>query len=205
MTDIATIAALADELCDPHQHTERVPYWDHSRHRRYREHRTVQPGLLAQLHELWETASRIQLTDDDGAGRPIPTSRPPASIDAASVHVQVTTAAARWCWSLQLQLRDTVESNIRALVGAAGTLDDETRTALADEMATWCAMASALTGWTAPPYRPHVPCPGCGRAGKLRINLRRHVGACLACGLGWDGDGLHQLADYVRAATEVVA
>lgn len=206
MTDLDDIAALADELTNPHQHTERVPYWDGNRNRKWREHRTVQPGLLAQLAEVWESGARVQITEE-GGGRPIPTSRPPASIDAASVHIQITIGAVRWCWSLQLAVRATVEGNLRALVGAAGSLDDDTRIALADELRHWRNAASVLTGWRTPPYQPYVPCPetDCRRRGKLRVNLERRTAMCLACGSVWGTDQIEAIADYVRKVTEEAA
>lgn len=198
MTSLDDIAALADEVTNPHQHTERVPYWDASRHRKFREHRTVQPGLLAQLAELGDA----QPIEAEG-GRSIPDSRPPCNLDAVSQHFQIQLAATRWCVSLGLEVRDTPEGNIRALVGAAGALDDDTRTALADEMRSWRNAAATLTGWRTPPYRPQVPCPlvDCGKVGKLRINLTRQTAACLACGALWDTEAIGILADYVRGVT----
>lgn len=198
------IAELADELCDPHHHVERVPYWDHNRHRRFREHRTVQPGLLTQLAAL---IGEMTTSVDGTTTRPIMASRPPANVDALSCHTVITMAAARWCWSLKLDLRDTPEGNIRALVGAVTLLDEDTTRTLADEMRDWRNTASVLTGWSTPPYRPQVPCPvpDCAQVGKLRINLSRHTGICLACRATWDIDTIGILADYVRGVTEGTA
>ncbi|MGH3679584.1 MAG: hypothetical protein ACRDT2_04900, partial [Natronosporangium sp.] len=104
---------------------------------------------------------------------------------------------------LRLELRDTPEGNIRALVGAAAALDQQTGATLADEMRSWRDTAATLTGWRAPPYRPQVPCPviECGKVGKLRINLTKHTALCLACGSLWDTDCIGVLADYVRGVT----
>jgi hypothetical protein len=40
---------VADQLTEPHIHSEPVTVWDVNRNRKIRQHRTVQPGLLAQL------------------------------------------------------------------------------------------------------------------------------------------------------------
>lgn len=200
---IEEISAYVDELCDPHQHTERVPQWDANRNRKWREHRTVQPGLLAQLTELvGDIGARVD--DGEGNGRSVPRSRPPANLDALSCHTDITFGAARWCWSLQVEVRPTVEGNLRALIGAATLLDDETRAALADELRHWRNAASVLTGWRTPPYAPYVPCPekDCGRRGKLRVNLERRTAMCLACGSGWGTDQIEDIADYVKLVTE---
>jgi hypothetical protein len=102
-----------------------------------------------------------------------------------------------------VDLRDTPEGNIRALVGASTRMDQDTTDTLADELRTWRNTASTLTGWTSAPYRPQVPCPvpDCGRVGKLRVNLTRQSAMCLACRAVWDTDAIGILAEYIRGVT----
>src|SRR5262249_32318364 len=104
---IADIAEAADALTDSSQHLEPIYTLDRSRNKKLTHvHRVTLPGLLAQVHELFEPGSK----PSDG-GSSTPSSRPPLNVEAASLHVQVTLAVSRWCWSLGLELRDTVESN----------------------------------------------------------------------------------------------
>jgi hypothetical protein len=197
---LTTITGLADALCDPHHHVERVPYWDRNRNKKYREWRTTQPGLLRQLHEA--AVEPVQTLAEAGA-RPHPASRPPLALEALSTHAAITAYAARWCWSLKLDQRDTVEANIRALIGAAAGLDDDDLALLAQELRQWYRWASVATGWTAPAYSPHVPCPACEQVGKLRVNLHAQIAHCRNCQNTWAGDdgSIFALGEYIAAHT----
>ena len=197
---LTTITALAEQLCDPRHHVERIPYWDTNRNRKFREWRTTQPGLLRQLHDGAIDPVRVA----EGGRRPHPGSRPPLALEALSTHTAITAYAARWCWSLKLDLRDTTEDNIRALVGHAPHLDDDALTLLAGEMRQWYRWAAVATGWVAPLYAPHVPCPACQVKGKLRVNLTAQAAHCRACQATWASDdgSLYKLSDYINAHTE---
>ncbi|GLZ62861.1 hypothetical protein [Micromonospora sp. NBRC 107095] len=197
---ITTITGLAAALCDTGQHTERVPYWDDNRNKKYREHRTIQPGLLAQLHQA---AVEPAAGRTEPGPRSVPQSRPPLALEALSTHAAICTHVHHWCWSLGLTPRDTVEGNIRALVGAAPTLDGDDLTLLTVELRTWHRWASVATGWTTPLYQPHVPCPACQTVGKLRINLHTQAAHCRACQATWGSDdgSLYKLGEYVQAHT----
>ncbi|GAA3765634.1 DUF7341 domain-containing protein [Micromonospora maritima] len=200
---ITTITGLAEQLCDPGQHVERIPYWDDNRNRKFREWRTVQPGLLAQLHQA--AVEPTSGTTEPGP-RTVPRSRPPLALEALSTHAAICTHAAHWCTSLNLDLRDTVEANIRALVGAAPGLDDDDLQLLARELRTWRRWAAVATGWIAPLYQPHVPCPACHTTGKLRINLTAQAAHCRACQATWAADdgSIFALGEYVTSRTERV-
>ncbi|WP_346536962.1 hypothetical protein [Micromonospora sp. DPT] len=197
---LTTITGLAEQLCDPHHHVERVPYWDTNRNRKFRDWKTTQPGLLRQLHDA--AVEPVQGEQQPG-GRPVPGSRPPLALEALSTHTAITAYAARWCWSLKLDQRDTVEGNIHALVGHAGQLDDDDLALLAAEMRQWYRWASVATGWIAPLYQPHVPCPACQVKGKLRVNLHAQVAHCRACQNTWAADdgSLRLLGEYIQAHT----
>jgi len=190
------IGLVAEELCDPRQHTERVEYWDHNRHRKFRAHTTVQPGLLAQLHASVEPGS----ADREG-GAPHPSSRPPVQTEALSRYASIGIAVTRWCWSLRLEQRDTVESTVRALVGAAGVLDDDTARALLSEMRQWRRWCVVLTGWEQV-YVPRAACPVCETVGTLRINLTTREAFCTSCAAGWDEDAIGVLAEHIKTTTE---
>lgn len=199
---LADITEVAEILCDPRQHTEPVFEWDTNRHRGVtRGYTSVQDGLLTQLAEV----AQNPVNGDQPSGRPEPSSRPPVNLDALSRYTVITIAVTRWCWSLRIEIRDTVESNVRALVGAAGGLDDDTAAALLAEMMTWMGWAADLTGWRTSPYSPYVPCPeeDCRRIGTLRVDLARRRAKCVACRSTWDSrsEGIDDLAAYVRSAT----
>lgn len=198
---ITTITALAEQLCDPRHHVERVPYWDRNRNRKFREWRTTQPGLLRQLHEA--AVEPVDGLNEPGP-RNTPGSRPPLALEALSTHTAITAYAARWCWSLKVDQRDTVEDNIRALVGRAPTLDDDDLALLAVDLRQWHRWASVATGWIAPLYAPHVPCPACKVKGKLRVNLHAQVAHCRACQATWAADdgSIFILGAYIQQHTD---
>lgn len=203
---VADIAAVADELTEPHQHIERIPYWNGSRNKKIRVHTTIQPGLLAQLHA--SVADPVRDAEHLG-GRQTPASRPPLALEALSKHVAIVIGVTRWCWSLRLEIRDTAESNIRALVGKASELDTETRRALYDEMRLWRRWAAVMTGWESDLFEPRVACPVCDKVGTLRVNLKAKQAFCnnIDCAAGWsDEDGsLYVLADHIRLRSETRA
>ncbi|WP_328382957.1 hypothetical protein OHQ88_10625 [Micromonospora zamorensis] len=208
MSSVTTlnIVDLADELTEPHQHVERFAVWDDNRNKKIRTHVTIQPGLLAQLHD----SVSEPISEDGGVGtRRPPASRPPLALEALSKHTAIVIGVTRWCWSLRLDLRDTAESNIRAIVGKAPELDDDTRQTLLTELRQWRRWCAVLTGWENDLFAPRVPCPVCEKVGTLRVNLKAKAAFCnnMDCLAGWsDEDGsLYVLADHIRLSSERVA
>lgn len=201
---LTDIADAADALTEPHQHAE--PIYDYDRHRNRRMKRafvTTQPGLLQALRDTIHPAIR-----DENEGRPPGfRSAPPLCLEALSRLAVVELGAVRWCWSLRIQLRDTTESNIRALVGAAGNLDSDTALTLLDELRQWRTWAAVMSGWQSPAYSPAVACPvdGCGKPNALRINLARKTALCTECRATWDEATIGILADYIRTSSERTA
>lgn len=204
MTTQYTLVQLADlitELCDPHHHVERIPYWDNNRNRKTREHRTIQPGLLQQLRDQLEPGANTATSGSSGYA-----SRPPVATEALSRYMQISDAVHRWAWSLRLQPRTDLDSQCRALIGAAATLDPDTLGTLLTEARRWRNWAAVVTGWDTPPFHPRVPCPidTCGKVTGLRVNLEAQSALCSACGSTWDGaDGsITVLANYIRSTTD---
>ena len=194
------IADVASELADPRQHTERVRTgWTAARNPVFTAHTTIQPGLLAQLYE-----SVIPGSAEQEGARSTPGSRPPLALEALSRHSAIVIAVTRWCWTLRLELRDTVEGNLRALVGAAAQLDDDTARTLLSEMRAWRRWCAVMTGWESPLFAPRAPCPVCETLGTLRVNLSAASAFCTACGSGWDREdgGIEVLARHIRAVTD---
>lgn len=199
---LADIADLASDLCDARKHREPYHVWSVSRNKVPKFHETTRPGLLAELHEMF-TPGVAEEMGSAGYG-----SRPPLNVEAASLYMVISGAAFRWIWSLRLELRATVEGNIRALVGAAGTMDSDTQTALLSEMRSWKRRAAIVTGWETAPWRPNVPCPHCDSVNTLVVNLASKSGFCNAwlptetrwCGAVWDESTIGVLADHVRTA-----
>jgi hypothetical protein len=196
-----TIRDLADELCDPHQHAEVIPYWDNNRNRKFRRHITVQPGLIAQLYQSVIPASS---SSEPHAGG-MPGSRPPLAVEALSRHDEIAMAVLRWCTSLHLTTRVSVESNVRQLAATAQRFDDDDARLLLSEMRQWRGWCVVLTGWEKI-YRPdRVACmvDGCGYVNTLRVNLTAKTAMCRACGSTWsETDGtIGLLAQYIQAVT----
>lgn len=206
MTSLIELAAVAEELCDPHQHVEMIVDRDPAdrRKRRRRAWVTTQDGLLRQLAET--TQSSVDASET-GGGRSAWGSRPPGSWEALSTHASITIYTIRWCWDLRLDQRDTVEANIRALVGHAPTLDSDTAARLLADMRSWRHQAAVATGWATPSYAPAVPCPvvECAGFGTLRINLDRMVALCRSCRSTWDDEygAIRILAELIARATGV--
>jgi hypothetical protein len=179
---LADIAETADALTDSYVHVQDYEVWDANRHKKLRKHRTRQPGLLQQLRTLVEV-----LGQGDGAGRAKAEGSPaPLNLEAASLLMVVTMAAFRWCNRLDLEQRDTVEDNVRALVGAAGATTSDLQRDLLTDMRGWHRRSSILTGWTTPPFRPRAGCPWCARP-TLVVNLDARTAFCAneECGAGW--------------------
>lgn len=203
MSMLDQITEVADQLTEPYMHSEPIAYWDDNRNRKTRHYRTLQPGLLAQLYQ----AVVFVASGDSVAGGP-PGSRPPLAVEALSRHDTISMAVLRWCTSLSLATRVSVESNIRALVGAAGGLDSDTARALLVEMRQWLRWCLVMTGWESV-YRPAgVPCPvvDCEQVNTLRINLTTKTAMCRACESTWidEDGGLAVLAEHIRLRTDRV-
>ena len=193
-----TLADLADELCDPHQHVERIPYWDSQRHRKHHVHTVTLPGLLQQMADL------MLPSGDPDASHGVAASRPPGNWAALADHTVITLAVAKWCWDLRLDLRDTTEGNVRQLVGASGSIDPDLRDQLTADMRRWHRIASTITGWRTAPAEVRAPCPALadGRecnARTLRVNLAEAEAYCANCGTTWDRDTIGLLAETVIA------
>jgi hypothetical protein len=188
---------VADELTEPHPHVERIPYWDAHRNKKHREHRTTQPGLLAQLYDAAVDPVKVQ---QEGGGRVKQKSRPPLAIEAFSRYDDICAGALRWVTSIRLAARDTAESNIRALVGAAPRFDLDTLDALYQEMKTWRRWAAVMTGWQTQVFRPRIACPVCCTRGSIFVNGTEQLAYCGECQHSWEGEDLVDMAERVRMA-----
>lgn len=206
---LTAIADVGSELADPHQHTERIPHWDINRHRKFRTHTVTLPGLLDQLYES------VYPAGSDATTRQPPTSRPPLQLEALSTHAVITIAAAKWCWDLRIGQQDSVQANIRALVGAAPKLTSDDQKRLLGDLRRWRTWCAVMTGWEQVMNCPGIPCPVCSKAGSLRVNLTVGRGYCtnqerdeegLVCGATWtDRAELIVLARHIEAVREAKA
>lgn len=196
------VAALVDQLVETSVHYEAVYSRDEHRNKRLTgSHRVTVPGLLAQLEE--EFARRV--ADGPYVSATLYGPRPPVALDCLSTHTQVTIAVARWLWDHQEPQRETVQGNLRAMVGLAGRLPDADVERLVDDLARWVRWCQVLTGWASPAWRPHgASCPvdGCRGRGTLRVHLSAQTAICLGCGTTWGPDDIADLAHHVRCATE---
>lgn len=196
------IADHVDELTRPRWHVEQFHQWV-NRNRKLFAAKTLQPSLLAQLHRL---AVEPETVEQGESGRSVPRSRPPGGFDALDRLMAIEAGSAKWVTvHLRRDLRDTVEDNLRLLVGAATRIDrDVDLRDLAADVRRWHGWAATLTGWQTPPWRPRVPCPWCERTGSLRVHLDRKWATCMACGEVWSTeDGtIFLLADHIRQLGE---
>lgn len=200
---LVEIAELAEELCDARQHTERIHEWTKARNRKLTKvYITVQAGLIEQLRDAITAAVA---PDDEGGRHGIPASRPPLLLEALARHIAISTAVNEWIHWLQLENRPTVEANIRALVGAAPTMDNLGRHAILADLRRWRTWAAVMSGWATAPLQPHVACPNpdCATMSSLRVYPDRKAGFCVACQHIWDDrDGtINLLARYIKTET----
>lgn len=199
---LVEIADLAEELCDPRQHTERIYGWTPSRHRKViRVHKTIQAGLLEQLRDAIRSAAGA----DEQGRRVIPGSRPPLLLEALTRQLIIVTGVNEWMSHHRIENRTAVEANIRSLVGAAPNMPSDSRIELLRDLRRWRSWAAVMSGWANPPLQPHVACPNpdCSTISSLRIIPDRKSGYCTACEHIWDDrDGsINLLADYIKAET----
>ncbi len=203
MTDdrgFQTLADAADALTDPRRHVEIISAWV-NRNRKTIRRVTTLPSLLDQLADA---AIPGETYVEAETSRPGYGSRPPARLDAIDRLLAIEAGARRWVTSISLTLRDTAAGNIRALVGASGTLDSDTFDALLYEITTWRSWAATVTGWRNPPFRPHVGCPVCDKVGSLRIRLDQRTACCMSCGEAWDDTSIGLLGEHIRIEGERV-
>lgn len=216
---MAELAALAEELCDPHQHVEVI--WDTTEHRHKRMRRawtTVQDGLLAQLREIGHEGLKVGGSSSSGGRLG---SKPPGLFEAMARHVYIAATVAAWCQCTGAPLRIRVEDNLRALLGVAPRMDDDTLLRFAREVRYWRGQAAVATGWVAAPFHPWIACPRCGRHSTLSISLtedgrnaraaycintdRDQVTGELLCGASWSEEAIGVLVAHIRAAGEGAA
>lgn len=208
LNTLTEIADLASELADPNPVTSRVQVWTRSRNRAVRTHTVTLPGLLAQLYESVIPSGGA----GDGGVAGHTGSRPPLALEALSRHAEITLAVAGWCWKLRVDQRDTVQANIRALVGAASQLDHDAQERLRSDLRRWRSWAATMTGWEQITRLDRVPCPVCETHGSLRINLTTRTAYCAnpdrdadglrTCGATWAEDSIGVLAEYIKTITE---
>ena len=194
MTNMLTLAEVAEELCDPRQFTEPLWRWSPGRHRvRVGTHIVVLPGLLDQLHEAVQPL--LSGLNDSGS-RGVPKSTPPLQLDALDRWIDIEIHAGTWMAALGLTVRATPQDNIRGLVGA---VRGEHAQQLLTDLRRWRGWAATMTGWQTL-YTPRADCPvtGCGERGTLRINLDRKTAVCVACRSTWSEDVIGLLAEHIR-------
>jgi hypothetical protein len=199
---VQQIADEVGELVEPRKHVEPFYVWTAGRNRKLMAYPTEQPSLLEQLRTLVVEP----LVEELEGGRSIPGSRSPAGDDALDRLMAIEAGSAWWASvRLRRDLRETVEENLRLLVGMAGRLEDIDLRDLARDVHRFHGWAATLTGWQTPPWRPHVPCPFCDRMGTLRVRLDEQKATCLGCGELWtrDDGSIGLLADYIRGLGEV--
>lgn len=204
MLPLQDIADAADQLTDPFDTEASIDYWDHNRNKKTRKQKIRQKPLLTQLAEAAFPGVGVK---NGGAG--VPTSRPPADLEAIACHMAISVGAAKWAWTLRVDIRDTEASTIRALVGAASTAGSDTQMELRRDLRGWLAWAQTVTGWRSQPMTILAPCPlqyeqdgqavACGARGTIRVRLDTKTAVCLTCHGTWDEETIGLLAEHERA------
>lgn len=192
MTDARTeLADFIAALVDPYATAETYAIGATTR-----VHRVRHDPLVDQL------AAAAEPSGSGYDGHSVPSSRPSARLDAIDRLLAIEAGAAALLWRARQPLSDDVKTNLRRLVGVPWS-----DTELAEVLKTarrWLAWARTVTGWDAPPFRPHVRCPACDWRDSLRIRLAEQSACCVECGAAWDSATVGVLAEYIRTASERV-
>lgn len=174
------IADDVNQLVEPYQHAERYLVRRGDRQQTHL-HRARHPSLLNQLRAALEPGSD---TENESGKRPADTA-PPVAMGALDVLLRIEAGSADWVSQhLGLPSRDTVESNLRALVGHAGDCDDGLLTDLHHAVEAWWRWARIESQWDGRPRDLRDPCPYCGRR-KLRVAWDVTAAWCTGCAATW--------------------
>jgi hypothetical protein len=152
------------------------------------------PSLLDQLAEAVVPGESYV---EDEITRAAFASRPAARLDAVDRLLAIEAGAAMWCVRVKVKARDEPAHNIRALVGAAPTMNSDDQRELRNDLGTWRTWAATVTGWEHPPHTPRAPCPLCSAKGTLRIRLAKETACCMACGSAWDTTNIGLLTAHI--------
>lgn len=195
-----SIADAVDALTNPMHVRERYEVWHgNNRKAKWWEHRM--PSLLEQLRSA-AIPGEVYAEDRGGTVRRMPASRPPAQIEAINLDLAITAWAADTVWRCHLTVREDTAANLRALVGAHLTSDQQTD--ILRELIRWVHHARVICRWERPAWRPDAPCPVCDKRG-LRVRLETEHAICVECHETWDPSTIGLLAEHVRTTTGVNA
>lgn len=200
--DLLHIADAVDELTRPRTNREPYSYVDEHNTVVHRRHPTYVPPLLEQLQQAIEPRTRGGASFTGN----IPESRPSAHIDAMDVYMRIDQAVYDWTKTYAEQRRwDSLTDRLRALVGAAPNMEDDTQHDLAREARRWVTWAKVTTGWEVPARQPDNTCPLCGVRGSLRVRVGDGITSaeaaayCVGCGESWDNSTIGLLAEHIRS------
>lgn len=141
-TDVlVTMADHVRQLCEPVIVVRRVSWWSKSGHRKMRLDEWQFPSLLDQLRSAVQPGQH----PDAAAGRRPPTSRPAAVLEPIDLLCRLDAGVRLWRVALDLTPGAGLEDGLRAMVGAAGQVDAETRAAMAHDVGVWWMLARAMT------------------------------------------------------------
>lgn len=202
---LTRLAEAAEALTDPRTHRSPRHTWDANRHKvALPDHVTTLPGLIQQLRDMTEPGS-----GEEGPGaKSVPDSRPPVSLDAVSLLASIEFGTARRCLEFGLAPRDTLESTIRLIVGAASRLSGDKQRILSVEFGSWHRQAEVICRWQTGAVELVAPCPAvldegtCAARGSLLANPDTHAAWCIVCGTSWEPEDFDRLAEHVRRYTE---
>lgn len=186
---LTELADVVQDLVGPIRHTERYEV-RHGRQVIHRTHRQVLPGYIQQLRE----ATADHAIDIGFDGKPAFTSKPPVNLDAIDRYVTIQ----REIYSYWHVNGNTLEQDLRGLVGAIAEYDPPTQRHVAALAARWLTWCKVVTGWSSAAWRPNVACPHCD-ARNLRVRLDEGTAFCAACGDAWEPGTLGILAAQIAA------
>ncbi|HMO12004.1 MAG TPA: hypothetical protein PKB06_11010, partial [Actinotalea sp.] len=159
---VERIRDRVDELVTPATTTDTERVWDAERSRWVlRTHTVEHPPLLVQVEASVAGRSGAATTAHVTTSAHAQGSRPTARLAAIDTALAIRDDAARLLVRLLRASPASTTENLRRLASRAHELDPEGLAQLDAAVLRWWARARAISGWEAPPWRPHVRCMVC--------------------------------------------
>lgn len=195
---VQEILAIANELTLDQVQMEYVNCWSRSKNKKQRRFRVETPSLLKQLYYSGvDPEVRVQ---EIMISRPKASSRPPLALEAFGRWLEIDREVECWVRTMGMLVRDSIEENIQALVGASSVQDYDTQDALLRDFKTWRRWAGVMAGWrTDATFNTVRDCPECDKSGGVWVNVAAHEAYCLDCRSTWSRAGLLAFAEKSAA------
>lgn len=199
---LVEVAQVCDDLLVRYRHSEVITVWTSSRNRKTGHvWDTTHPGLLAQLQEATEPGSA-----GSNAQSAATASLAPLVLTPLSLLIEIEQQAKEWARTAGAVSRETLAGVIRGVTGALAAGDPARLETWLSDLSDWRSSALVTLGWSQE-FRVNACCPvdGCGRRGRIVVNVLKVTARCTACRTAWQPAELPRLADQLYDNSSVRA